>query len=83
METITQQDRITLNNLKVADFASEETLCFTAIVEFDGIPATTDMADRHSCVRYKARSRFWPRRRNSPGAFRRPRSTSNERTKSR
>ena len=38
METITQQDRITLKNLKVADFASEETLCFTATVVFDGKP---------------------------------------------
>ena len=38
METITQQDRITLKNLKVADFASEETLCFTATVVFDGTP---------------------------------------------
>jgi hypothetical protein len=38
MQTITQQDRITLKNLKVADFASEETLCFTATVVFDGTP---------------------------------------------
>lgn len=38
METITKQDRITLKNLKVADFASEETLCFTATVVFDGTP---------------------------------------------
>ncbi|HGH4624734.1 TPA: hypothetical protein ACJIWQ_000633 [Enterobacter hormaechei] len=30
------QQRITLKSLKVADFASEETLCFTAIVLFDG-----------------------------------------------
>lgn len=37
METITNQDRVTLKNLKVADFASEETLCFTAIVVFDGM----------------------------------------------
>ncbi|WP_166737498.1 hypothetical protein [Pseudomonas aeruginosa] len=36
MDTITRQDRITLKNLKVADFASEETLCFTATVMFDG-----------------------------------------------
>ncbi|CAM5214766.1 hypothetical protein CDEF62S_04050 [Castellaniella defragrans] len=36
MENITKQDRITLKNLKVADFASEETLCFTATVLFDG-----------------------------------------------
>ena len=36
MQTITKQNRITLKNLKVADFASEETLCFTATVVFDG-----------------------------------------------
>ena len=35
METITKQNRITLKNLKVADFASEETLCFTATIVFD------------------------------------------------
>ncbi|WYX24934.1 hypothetical protein WJ969_02695 [Achromobacter xylosoxidans] len=35
MEHFTQQTRITLRNLKVADFASEETLCFTATVVFD------------------------------------------------
>ncbi|MFL9883237.1 hypothetical protein PQR66_09385 [Paraburkholderia agricolaris] len=35
--TINQQ-RISLKNLKVADFASEETLCFTATVLFDGKP---------------------------------------------
>ncbi len=38
METITKQDRITLKNLKVADFANEETLCFSATVVFDGTP---------------------------------------------
>ncbi len=37
METIIKQDRIALKNLKVAQFASEETLCFTATVLFDGI----------------------------------------------
>ncbi|NYT62872.1 hypothetical protein H0A66_11155 [Alcaligenaceae bacterium] len=37
METIIKQDRITLKSLKVAQFASEETLCFTATVLFDGI----------------------------------------------
>ncbi|WP_212667657.1 hypothetical protein [Pseudomonas aeruginosa] len=47
METITQQDRITLNNFKVAEFASEETLCFTAIVEFDGIPIAEARNDGH------------------------------------
>ena len=38
MENITKQDRITLKNLKVADFASEETMCFSATVVFDGTP---------------------------------------------
>ncbi len=37
METIIKQSRITLKSLKVAQFASEETLCFTATVLFDGI----------------------------------------------
>lgn len=32
------QQRITLKSLKVAKFASEETLCFTATVLFDGKP---------------------------------------------
>ncbi|RQR79199.1 hypothetical protein DIE11_17560 [Burkholderia sp. Bp9012] len=32
------QERIRLKNLKVADFASEETLCFSATVLFDGKP---------------------------------------------
>lgn len=36
MEHLIQQTRITLKHLKVADFASEETLCFTATVVFDG-----------------------------------------------
>lgn len=35
--TAIKQDRITLKNLKVAEFASEETLCFTATVVFDGV----------------------------------------------
>ncbi len=38
MDTITKQDRITLKDLRVSDFASDETLCFTAIVVFDGTP---------------------------------------------
>ena len=38
MDNITKQDRITLKNLKVADFASEETMCFSATVVFDGTP---------------------------------------------
>ncbi|SFT71452.1 hypothetical protein [Paraburkholderia aspalathi] len=44
METLVPQQRITLKNLKVADFASEETLCFTATVLFDGDP----IADAHN-----------------------------------
>lgn len=36
MKTTIKQDRIALKNLKVAEFASEETLCFTATVLFDG-----------------------------------------------
>ncbi|CAM5211279.1 hypothetical protein CDEF62S_04990 [Castellaniella defragrans] len=47
METITKQDRITLKNLKVADFASEETLCFTATIVFDGIPIAEARNDGH------------------------------------
>src|SRR3546814_16561051 len=38
MDNITKQDRITLKNLKVADFDSEETMCFSATVVFDGTP---------------------------------------------
>ncbi|HAT6805172.1 TPA: hypothetical protein JAN03_24570 [Citrobacter freundii] len=37
MNNAITQDRITLKNLKVAEFASEETLCFTATVIFDGV----------------------------------------------
>lgn len=47
MDTITRQDRITLKNLKVADFASEETLCFTATVVFDGTPIAEASNDGH------------------------------------
>jgi len=47
MENITKQDRITLKSLKVADFASEETLCFTATVLFDGKPFATASNDGH------------------------------------
>ncbi|EKD5486160.1 hypothetical protein ACE08P_004440 [Salmonella enterica] len=36
MNTTIKQDRITLKNFKIAEFASEETLCFTATVVFDG-----------------------------------------------
>ncbi|OGA61258.1 MAG: hypothetical protein A2710_07240 [Burkholderiales bacterium RIFCSPHIGHO2_01_FULL_64_960] len=44
--TIDQQ-RIRLKTLKVADFASEETLCFTATVLFDGKPVATASNDGH------------------------------------
>lgn len=47
METITKQNRITLKNLKVADFASEETLCFSATVVFDGAPVAEARNDGH------------------------------------
>ncbi len=47
METITKQNRITLKNLKVADFASEETLCFNATVVFDGTPIAEARNDGH------------------------------------
>lgn len=47
MENITKQDRITLKNLKVADFASEETMCFSATVVFDGTPIAEARNDGH------------------------------------
>ena len=47
MDNITKQDRITLKNLKVADFASEETLCFNATVVFDGTPIAEARNDGH------------------------------------
>jgi hypothetical protein len=47
METITKQNRITLKNLKVADFASEETLCFTATIVFDDTPIAEARNDGH------------------------------------
>ncbi|WP_193073442.1 hypothetical protein [Pseudomonas sp. FME51] len=47
METITTQDRITLKHLKVADFASEETLCFNATVLFDGVAIAEARNDGH------------------------------------
>ncbi len=42
-----QQDRIALANLKVAEFASEETLCFNAVVVFDGEPIADAENDGH------------------------------------
>lgn len=47
MNTAIKQDRITLKNLKVAEFASEETLCFTATVIFDGITVGEARNDGH------------------------------------
>src|SRR3546814_5318593 len=47
MDNITKQDRITLKTLKVADFASEETMCFSATVVFDGTPIAEARNDGH------------------------------------
>ena len=47
MQPITKQDRITLKNLKVVDFASEETMCFNATVLFDGTPIAEAHNDGH------------------------------------
>ena len=47
MENITKQDRIALKNLQVADLASEETLCFSATVLFDGAPIADARNDGH------------------------------------
>lgn len=45
--TFATQQRITLKNLKVAEFASEETLCFSATVLFDGKPIAHAGNDGH------------------------------------
>ncbi|HCF0987702.1 TPA: hypothetical protein NI674_006249 [Pseudomonas aeruginosa] len=47
MDTLIKQDRIALKNLKVAEFASEETLCFTATVLFDGVVVAEARNDGH------------------------------------
>jgi len=47
METHLNQTRVALKSLKVADFASEETLCFTATVLFDGQPIAYAKNDGH------------------------------------
>lgn len=47
METTIKQNRIALKSLKVAEFASEETLCFTATVLLDGKPVATASNDGH------------------------------------
>lgn len=41
------QNRITIKGLKVAEFASEETTCFTATVYFDGVKVGTVSNDGH------------------------------------
>jgi hypothetical protein len=46
MSTI-QQTRITLTKLKVAQFNSEETLCFSATVVFDGVAVGTARNEGH------------------------------------
>jgi hypothetical protein len=43
----THQQRVSLKNLKVAEFASEETLCYTATVLFDGEPVADAKNDGH------------------------------------
>ena len=51
-----QQTRITLANLKVAEFASEETLCFRAVVVFDGVAiADAENDGRGGCTFLRAR----------------------------
>ncbi len=45
-----KQTRITLKRLKVADFASEETLCFEATVMLDGVPIAEARNDGHGGV---------------------------------
>ncbi len=45
--TFATQQRVTLKHLKVAEFASEETLCFSATVLFDGKPIAHANNDGH------------------------------------
>lgn len=50
------QSRVTLSNLKVAEFASEETMCFAATVLFDGVPIADAENDGHGgCTFLRAR----------------------------
>ncbi|MCW7550024.1 hypothetical protein [Photorhabdus aballayi] len=42
-----QQNRITLKNLKVASFASQETWCFEASIYFDGIRVAATSNEGH------------------------------------
>ena len=47
--------KITVKNVKVAEFASEETLCFEATVYIDGVRAFTAHNDGHGgCDMYRA-----------------------------
>lgn len=47
MTYIIHQDRVSLRNLQVAEFASEETLCFSATVLLDGKPIADARNDGH------------------------------------
>ena len=49
--------KITVKNVKVAEFASEETLCFEATVYIDGVRAFTAHNDGHGgCDMYLSTS---------------------------
>lgn len=50
MTNALDQQRIILKNLKVADFASRESLCFTATVVFDGEPIADADNDGHGAA---------------------------------
>ena len=52
MTTALDQQRVTLKNLKVADFASQETLCFSATVVFDGEAIAEANNDGHGGATY-------------------------------
>ena len=47
MTYVIHQNRVSLRNLKIADFASEETLCFSATVLLDGQPIAEARNDGH------------------------------------
>lgn len=47
-----QQQRISIKHLRVADFASEETLCFSATVLFDGKPVAEASNDGRGGATY-------------------------------
>ncbi len=50
MTNALDQQRITLKNLKVADLASRESLCFTATVVFDREPIAYADNDGHGAA---------------------------------